>query len=334
MADGVTRMNDAREFIQVQLIPLERFAEPVFDLSLLPFEIPPGIKVADVSAMMPPSDFEYMEAEVGKHTMRFFNSPLKFGLVHRYTLPASSDDVVVKERAGLLNNVFALLRIIRPHRRQGGAGGTITDEKPRFNSLLFPHDSLDVPEAVKLFGIRSGDLVKLRNLLPIFLKAMNGPYWPIRMAVQYYYMGYEQNDWRGRYLCWGSSALHALYSHQGRKIIPRVSKFLGENSLIYDPVDHPEYEFLPPNPLTIKDVLADVNEVRNDIAHGDRIPDRFFTAGGGRQTLGGSSIYLAVLEDAQSFIIRESLLKILGEGLIEKFRDRGLRAQYWKALCV
>jgi hypothetical protein len=92
-------------------------------------------------------------------------------------------------------------------------------------------------------------------------------------------------------------------------------------SLIYEPTEHADFEFLPPNPLTIKDVLDDVNEVRNCIAHGDRIPDRYFVPGGGRQTLNGVVNFLAVLDDSLSFIIRD-LLKILRDDHVENFKSR------------
>src|SRR5215831_3519093 len=82
---GRATMN-ASSRIEVQLIPLEHFAEPVFDLSQLPFAITPDVQVEDVSAMMPPSDFAFMATEVGKNKMRFFDSTVKFGLVHRYVL--------------------------------------------------------------------------------------------------------------------------------------------------------------------------------------------------------------------------------------------------------
>jgi hypothetical protein len=327
-------MSEKANRIEIQLIPLERMAEPIFDLSQLPFAITPGVEVADVSSLMPPSDFEYMKEEVGRHQLHYFTANVKYGLVHRYGLPTMDEDDASKNKSELLNNIFALLRLIRPHRRQGGVNGDIVDGKPHFTGTTFPHSTLDVPEAVKLFAVRNKDLEELRNLLPTFLKAMQGAYWPFRMAVQYYYMGYEVNDWKGRYLYWGSSALHALYSHKEHKIVPRVKAFLGENTLIYEPKEHPDFEFLTPNPITIKDVLDDVNEVRNDIAHGDKIPDRFFAPGGGRQTLNGVVNYLAVLEDALSFIIRESLLRILRNNLVEDFKDRHHYSLYWKTLGV
>jgi hypothetical protein len=162
--------------IAVQLIPLERFVEPTFDISQLPFAIAPGVEAADVSDMMPPSDFEYMEAEVGRWQMRYFNSPVKFALVHQYTRSVLNPDQANDEKAELLNNVFALLRIIRPHRRLGGANGNVKDGKAQFNSFTYPHGSLDVPEAIKLFSVRNKDLAELCILLPTFLRALGGPY--------------------------------------------------------------------------------------------------------------------------------------------------------------
>jgi len=184
-----------------------------------------------------------------------------------------------------------------------------------------------VPEALKLFAVRNKDLKELVRLLPTFLKAMQG----CLLAVQYYYMRYEVNDWKDRFLYWGSSALHALYSHKEQKIVPRVKAFLGENTLIYEPTEHADFEFLPPNPLTIKDVLDDVNEVRNCIAHGGRKPDRYFAPGGGRQTLNGVVNFLAVLDDSLSFIIRV-LLKILRDDLVENFKSRHEYSLFWKKM--
>jgi hypothetical protein len=88
-----------------------------------------------------------------------------------------------------------------------------------------------------------------------------------------------------------------------------VKTFLGENTLIYEPTEHADFEFLPPYPLTIKDVLDDVNEVRNCIAHGDRIPDRHFAPGGGRQTL-------------------------LRDDLVENFKSRHEYSLFWKKMGV
>jgi hypothetical protein len=142
-------MHENERSIEVQLIPLERVAEPIFDVSQLPLAITSGIEAADVSAMMPPSDFAYLEAEVGRWQMRYFNSTVKVGLVHEYTLSILDEDHANKEKTELLNNVFALLRIIRPHRRPGGATGTIRGGQAAIHRF-------DLPEQRRtkaLFGV-------------------------------------------------------------------------------------------------------------------------------------------------------------------------------------
>lgn len=318
--------------IEIQLIPLESTAKPPFDLAQLPVEIAPGVEVADVSSLLPPTEFEHLKAEVGRHQLRYFTSTVKYGLVHRYEKSYTDETEESKNKKELLNNAFCLLRLIRPHRRLGGVKGEVKNGKVSFGQTTFPHDTIDVPEALKLFAVRNKDLEELRRLLPAFLKGMQGPYWPFRMAVQYYYMGYEVNDWKGRYLYWGSSALHALYSYKEQKIIPRIKAFLGENTLIYEPKEHPDFEFLEPNLLSIKDVLDDVNKVRNCIAHGDRIPDKYFSTEGGRLTLNGPVSFITVLDDSLAFIVRESLLKILRDDLVEKFKSRDESSLFWRKM--
>lgn len=178
------------------------------------------------------------------------------------------------------------------------------------------------------FGTKTFE--NLRALLGPFLKAMHAEYWPFRMAVQYYYMGYEVNDWKGRYLYWGSSALHALYSPNSEKLVRRVKEFLGENTLIYPPEEHPEFEFLQPNKTTIGDIIEDINVIRNRIAHGERIPDTYFSVDAGRDGLNGRVKYISVLDDALAFIVRETLRRILSEDLLEGFTSRRSVSLFWR----
>ena len=158
---------------------------------------------------------------------------------------------------------------------------------------------------------------------------MHGEYWVFRMAVQFYYMGYEVNDWKGRFLYWGSSALQALYSANSEKPVRRIKAFLGEGTLIYAVDEHPEFEFLTPDPTTVGDVIEDINIVRNCIAHGERIPDRYFR--GGRDGLNGQVSYLSILDDSLALIVRETLRHILADNLIESFTSRRSVSLFWKA---
>jgi hypothetical protein len=326
--------------IDFQLIPLERLSDQPFDLTQLPFSIFPGIEAADVSGLLPASMFDHLRSEVGRHRMRVFDGNAKHALVHRYeedprwsATPAAQE--AANEKAKLLYEVFACSRIVRPTRRLGSVSGFLKDDGTvEQRQATFPDSALDVLEALKLFAFRNKDLEELRHLIGTFLKAMHGEYWPVRMAVQYYYMGYEVNDWKGRYLYWGSSAIHALYSSNNEKIVRRIKWFLGENTLIYPAGDHPESEFLGTDPTTIGEVVEDVNVVRNCIAHGERVPDKYFRQDAGRNTLNGRVKYITVLDDALAFIVRATLRRIIAENLLSDFASRVSVSQFWKSKCL
>jgi hypothetical protein len=296
----------------------------------------PDVEVADVSELLPPSMFEFLEAEVGRHQMRFFSGRTKHAFVHRYEehpeAPTYEESAkIAKRNDELLNEVFACSRIVRPTRRLGHVTGYLNpDRTVNQRQTNFPDSALDVPEALELFAFRNRDLESLRTLIGTFLKTIHGEFWPFRMAMQYYYMGYEMNDWKGRYLCWGSSALHALYSPNSDKLIRRIKGFLGKDTLIYPREDHLEFEFLPPDPTSVGDVIEDINIVRNCIAHGERIPDRYFAADSGRRSLNGQVNYISVLDDALAFIVRETLRRILAENLLDGFTSRRAVSQFWK----
>ncbi len=321
--------------IDFQLIPLERFSLQPFDFSQLPFAVMPDIQVADVSALLPAATFEHLRTEVGGHRMRVFDGNVKHALVHRYEELEEwrldeQQKKEVKAKGELLNEVFACSRIVRPTRRLGSVFGYLTNEgRLDQRQTTFPDNALDVPEALKLFAFRNKDLENLRALIGTFLTAMHGEHWPFRMAVQYYYMGYEVNDWKGRLLYWGSAALHALYSPSSEKLLRRIKAFLGEATPIYPPDEHPEFEFLPAEPTTVGDVIEDINAVRNSIAHGERISDSYFQKG--RLGLNGQVSYISVLDDSLAFIVRETLRRILVMNLINHFTSRRSVSCFWKA---
>jgi hypothetical protein len=79
---------------------------------------------------------------------------------------------------------------------------------------------------------------------------------------------------------------------------------------------------IPECALTLADVLDDLYELRNFVAHGDRVPDNFFQTHP-RVGINGGVCKVEVLSEAASFIIRRSLLKILREGLLDNFADAG-----------
>jgi hypothetical protein len=123
-------------------------------------------------------------------------------------------------------------------------------------------------------------------------------------------------SWFDAYPASGKKDLLARFRSRIAKA--RIKWFLGENTAIYGLGELSD--LLTDPQITIGSVVDDLYAVRNYIAHGDRIPDRCM-----RDTLrdgfeGPVCVY-AILFEAQSFIIRNSLLKILRDGLLSHFAD-------------
>jgi hypothetical protein len=196
---------------------------------------------------------------------------------------------------------------------------------------------MEVPEIQKLFHLRNEDADDLRTYFPAFLRAMDDNIWKFKMAVQFHELGYWSYDYelkKGRYLLW-ASAIESLYTthngnHRGSRVATeRIKWFLGGQTSIYSSGELSDALLSDPH-ITIGSIVDDLYQVRNYIAHGDKIPDRYLMDVLRHGTGGPLPIY-AVLFEAQSFIIRNSLLKILRDGLHLHFADAGRAEAFFGA---
>jgi hypothetical protein len=114
--------------------------------------------------------------------------------------------------------------------------------------------------------------------------------------------------------------------HKGSKVAKaRIKSLLGEGTRIY-----PREEWrdvIPDCTLTIGDLTDDLYEMRNYVAHGDKLPDSYFATY--RRGINGDVTKCEVLLEAASFIIRNSLLKILNDDLLDHFADAGPAEEYF-----
>jgi hypothetical protein len=191
-----------------------------------------------------------------------------------------------------------------------------------------------VPEVQRLFKLRNRDADDLRALAPDFLRGMRGEFWKFRMAVQFHELGHFQAlDWKARSLLW-CSAIESIYTshnreHQGSLVAAsRIKWFPGENSSIYAPGD--VSSLLEDPHITVGQIVRDLYELRNYVAHGDRIPDTYFRSTL-RQGFNGGVTKREVLLEAASFIIRSSLLRILRENLLDHFAGADSAEAYFGA---
>jgi hypothetical protein len=309
---------------------IEHFERP------LPFEIAEGVSIEDVSALLQQDTFNAVRARMGTDALETLQH-VRHALVHRYeprpVVNQENQEIIGEELENqdsqqLVRYLTAWLRIIRPMRQSAQLmHGNIT-QNGRFDVVGFDHpvNLMEVPENQKLFSLRSEDADELHATASEFLRAMRGDFWKFRMAMQFHDLGhYQQYDAKARYLLW-ASAIEAIYTshdreHKGSLVAKeRIKWFLGENTSIYpggelsDLLDDPH--------ITTGDIVDEVYNVRNFIAHGDKIPDRYFTDTMRGGFNGRVSLFKVLLE-AQSFIIRKSLLKIVNDGLLRHFADAG-----------
>jgi hypothetical protein len=318
--------------------------EEQFDLIRLPFDIAEGVRIEDVSAFIRDGTFKFVEKRMGSDDVEQLQNT-HYALVHRFDGRATfKDGDLVQEHEHnarseqLIRKVAACLRLIRPMRQSAQFMQGHVREDGTFDVLRFqsPANLSEVPEVQKLFQLRDRDANDLRTNTPPFLSAMDRNFWKFKMAVQFHELGYwahEDDYLKARYLLW-ASAIESIYTshnpnHQGSKVAKaRIKWFLGENTSIYGPGELSDL-LTDPN-ITIGSVVDDLYKVRNYIAHGDRIPDRC-VRDTVRNGFGGPVSVYAVLFEAQSFIIRNSLLKILREGLLTHFADASSADAYFGA---
>ncbi len=305
----------------------EEFTNP------LPFDIAQDVGIEDVSSLLRADTFDLFKERMGVDSAKRLQA-VRCALVHRYEPKAFFDEyknwvgeeVFDQKSSELIYNLAACLRLVRPMRQsallmQGGVRDDGTFDVQRFDH---PLDFHEVPEVQKFFALRNRDAEELRNVAPEFLRAMQGGFWKFRMAVQFHELGHFQSlQPKARYILW-ASAIESIYTthnreHKGSLVAKeRIKWFLGEQTSIYAPGDISS--LLTDPQVTVGAIVDDLYEVRNHVAHGDRVPNRFFVDVSRRSFNGGITRFEVLLE-AASFIIRSSLLKILREGLLDHFAD-------------
>lgn len=315
-----------------------------FDLKRLPLDIAEGVRIEDVSQLLRHDTFKSVEKRAGSDEVEALQRT-RYALVHRFDAEMTikngeviSTEDYIRDSEQLIRKVAACLRLIRPMRQSSTfMRGNIQDDGTfDVESWQSPADLMEVPEVQMLFQLRNRDADDLRTYTPSFLKAMNGNFWKFKMAVQFHELGHwadEGEHLKARYLLW-ASAIESIYTshhlnHQGSKVATaRIKWFLGENTSIYGPGEISDL-LTDPN-ITIGSVVDDLYKIRNYIAHGDRIPDRYLRETV-RDSFGGSVSVYAMLFEAQSCIIRTSLLRILRDGLLSHFADASSAEAYFGA---
>jgi hypothetical protein len=312
-----------------------RGSDDKFDTTKLPFEIIKGVNIEDISALLRDDPFGIWKEMLGESQTEKIKR-VKYALIYRY----HPENVTTTDPNATLTLLSSCLRLIRPMRQRSlvSVHGKVHADNGTLDITGFDlaerQSGVEVVEAHKLSTLRDQDAETLRLLAPEFIRAIRGGFWKFRMAAQFHDLGYFQSyNWKPKFLLW-CSALEALFTthnrdHKGSRVAKaRIKWFLGEQTRIYPQESWPYV--IPHCALTIADVIDDLYVMRNYVAHGDKLPDPFFTTFP-RQGINGGVTQAEALCEAASFIIRESLLKILRDGLLDHFADAAPAEVYFGA---
>jgi hypothetical protein len=279
----------------------------------------------DIRPLIHENSFGWIRNHVSRKDIATLQS-IRYALVCRYR---PSDPHIGEQDSWAENRVrtaMSCLRIIRPMQESVGfmIGDVTAKDYLDIRHFENPRHLLEMPELEKLFTLRVQDLILLLRLLPAFEQAMAGDIWKFRMAVDFNQAAHFQDSyWKARFIL-KCSALEALYTsqspqHKGGLVAKeRIKFFLGEDTLIYEPGDVPD--FLQQPELTVGDIVDAVYEIRNAIAHGDRVPPKFRETEL-RQGVNGGLSAVVVATEAVSVFVRRSLKKILAENLLSQFES-------------
>lgn len=294
----------------------------------LPFALDEELALEDVSGAFRQGAFELMRERYGSAVVDQFEF-LRFALVYRYPGPPGSVEAPLWRVA----KAAACLRLIRPTRvGVTEVSGDVTDGgqlDPTHFAALPRHD---VPRNQRLFDVRLEDAERLRVLWPRFLEAMGGEYWKFRMGVEFHERAhFHGGDWKIR-LFLLAAALDAIFDPGGpatRVVRERIRCFLGSDTSVYPAGDLWRFDRAGDEDpgLTVGGVLEDLQCLRNCVAHGKRVPERFFETG--RLSFGEEIPMCDVLTEAASFIVRSSLIRILSDNLLDHFRDAHTANSYF-----
>lgn len=322
-------MNDI-VFHPIYTLARNRFDGSGFDLSMLPMQIAEDVTLEDISGLLSKESFATWKSFIGPHDFERLER-ICFALVRRFDPLAISSAASEK-----VEDVMACLRLIRPMREYLGLfrGHVRDDGSIDVQSFSSPYSVDDIPEVEKLFALTTEDALKLQTIAPYFLEARRKKWWKVIMAVEFYQAGFFQtNYWKARYAlrCSSIEAIFGSSKYRNSKLTKeRILKLLGPDTCIYDPGDIPGH--LPQAPeITVGSVIKDLFDVRHCIAHGDRIPDRYFEETK-RKGVQGPLSFMIVLDEAASAIARKSILKILEKKVGHEFEGSDTADQYFSSL--
>jgi hypothetical protein len=298
-----------------------------------------NLTVEDISRLIKPDTFSVWKT--GCYVSKDISDALekvRYAVVHRCFSYSARDSELEMRAAKLIDTAMGGLALIRPTRMSRAMqvrGVLKPDGTLDAHGFSARAEQPDVPEIQKMFTIRKKDVDLLSKILPELLRIyQKNEYEPLRMAIQLYNEAYATEYWKARHILWWS-AIEALYGSNEDAAMARIYSFFGNKNLtagyqrsIYEPGDIPS-TFSPTLSValhTLGEMVPVIYAVRNASAHGQKVDDSYFKHV--RHPL-GDALYLDILAETATFVIRKTIVEVLANGLADKFKDGKSRDDFW-----
>ena len=298
----------------------------------LPFEVGPGVFLADVHEQMKSADYslwarDYLSKEDVKELQGWH-----YALVHYFDAEEYLTSKPEEDSRELVHRVFVALRLVRPSWVPYQYLRAVVRPDGSFHPGGFSkaEGRLTVSSCDAANSIRKRDAQLLRTIVPTLLRTYETDCAPVKRAIRILELGYISEFFDVKQLIW-ATALDGLFTsakHWGSELASRrIQHLIGPDTRVYEQADFASYMLVPS--LTIRQVVPDIYKLRNRFAHGEWVPKEFLDRPGYSGKAGQNLNYADVLLEATGIILRMSLTRILRENLLEIFRTKSALDWYF-----
>ncbi len=305
--------------------------------NVLPFHLGFGFEVRDVSADMANLDLEVWKRFVSDEERKRLKG-WSVCLVNKYREFVRGDRERLVET--LMHYVVAHLRLIVPNRTNADrfVRADVTTHGLTPLTITVHTEAVYLEDCEQMCAeLKPEHLQRLRSWMPWivgFRKRWKKLY-PLFLSLHFAEMARREGDARVRHVL-RVMALEALVSTDktyGFKALgPKLPKLLGPQTDIYSQYRNRDQPFLPP--LILLNVLRDVCALRNKVAHGDVILDRWLARNCRHTVVGEQLNYCDELLEASTGMLSLAWKTIIDGRLQAHFGTKDKMEAYFNSKTV
>jgi hypothetical protein len=240
----------------------------------------------------------------------------------------------------LMHYVVAHLRLIVPNRTNADRflRADVTREGLKPLTITVHTEALYLEDCEQMCAeLRVGHLQKLKSWMRWIMgfRIRWKKFYPLFLSLYFAEMARREDDPRVRHVL-RVMALEALVSTEKaygfNALRPKLPKLLGSQTDIYAQYRNSDQPFLPP--LILLNVLRDVCALRNKVAHGDAIPDRWLTRNCRHTIVGQQLNYCEELLEASAGMLSLAWRTIIDGRLQAHFGTKDKMEAYFNSKTV